>query len=57
MMYYASFGFMEESVKLVIGFLVVSVATALVESHPFSTELDDNLTVPLTAVLVGSFVF
>ncbi|XP_057797887.1 probable phytol kinase 3, chloroplastic [Salvia miltiorrhiza] len=57
MLYYSSFGFMEESMKMVVGFLIVSVATALVESHPLSSELDDNLTVPLAAVLVGSFVF
>lgn len=40
-----------------VGFLVVSVASALVESHPISSELDDNLTVPLAVVLVGSLVF
>lgn len=43
--------------KTVLGFLMVSAAAALVESHPLSSELDDNLTVPLTAVLVGSLVF
>jgi farnesol kinase len=35
----------------------VSVATAVVESLPISTDLDDNLTVPLTSILVGSIVF
>lgn len=43
--------------KTVLGFLIVSAAAALVESHPLSSELDDNLTVPMTAVLVGSLVF
>lgn len=57
MLYFSSFGYMEESLKMVLGFLVVSIAAALVESHPISTELDDNLTVPLTAVLVGSLIF
>ncbi|EYU45412.1 hypothetical protein ABFS82_06G006100 [Erythranthe guttata] len=57
MLYFSSFGFIEESPKMVMGFLITSVAAALVESHPISTELDDNLTVPLTAVLVGSLVF
>lgn len=57
MLYFSSFGFMEESMKMVVGFLIVSIATALVESHPLSSELDDNLTVPLTAVLVGSLIF
>lgn len=47
---------MEESSKMVMGFFIVSVAAALVESHPLSTELDDNLTVPLASVLVGSLV-
>ncbi|KAL6508180.1 hypothetical protein OROHE_021724 [Orobanche hederae] len=56
MLYFSSFGYIEESSKMVFGFLIVSVATALVESHPLSTELDDNLTVPLTAVFVGSLV-
>ncbi|XP_047960684.1 probable phytol kinase 3, chloroplastic [Salvia hispanica] len=57
MLYYSSFGFMEGSMKTVLGFLIVSAAAALVESHPLSSELDDNLTVPMTAVLVGSLVF
>lgn len=42
---------------MVLGFLVVSLASALVESLPISTNLDDNLTVPLTSILVGSLVF
>ncbi|GAU27670.1 hypothetical protein TSUD_126160 [Trifolium subterraneum] len=53
MWYFSSFGFMEGSWKKVIGFLVVSVATAIVESLPISTDFDDNLTVPLTSILVG----
>lgn len=56
MLYFSSFGYMEESSKMVMGFFIVSVAAALVESHPLSTELDDNLTVPLASVLVGSLV-
>lgn len=57
MWYFSSFGYMEGSWSKVIGFLVVSVITAVVESHPFSTDLDDNLTVPLTSILVGSMIF
>uniref|UniRef100_A0A0E0N4I8 Uncharacterized protein n=1 Tax=Oryza rufipogon TaxID=4529 RepID=A0A0E0N4I8_ORYRU len=57
MHYFQSFGFIEESLSLAFGFLVVSVTAALVESHPISTHLDDNLTVPLTSFLVGSLVF
>ncbi|KAK4483228.1 hypothetical protein RD792_010410 [Penstemon davidsonii] len=57
MLYFSSFGYIEESTKMVFGFLLASIVAALVESHPFSTELDDNLTVPLVSVLVGGLVF
>ncbi|GMJ15438.1 farnesol kinase [Hibiscus trionum] len=57
MYYFSYFGYIEESMEIVLGFLVVSVASALVESLPISTELDDNLTVTLTSILVGSLVF
>lgn len=57
MHYFSTFGYVEESWQMVYKFLVVSFAAALVESHPISTELDDNLTVPLTSVLVGSLIF
>ncbi|KAM7527648.1 hypothetical protein LguiB_031058 [Lonicera macranthoides] len=56
MHYFSLFGYIEESWEMVLGFLVVSVATAVVESHPLSTEFDDNLTVPLASMLVGSLV-
>ncbi|XP_060202582.1 probable phytol kinase 3, chloroplastic [Lycium barbarum] len=54
--YFSLFGYIQVSSRTVLGFLFVSLAAALVESHPLSTELDDNLTVPLTSVLVGSLV-
>lgn len=57
MHYFSSFGFLQESSEMVMGFLVVSLASALVESLPISTELDDNLTVPLTSIFVGTLVF
>ncbi|GMY10553.1 farnesol kinase, chloroplastic isoform X1 [Fagus crenata] len=57
MFYFSSFGYFQKSWEMVLGFLVVSLASALVESLPISTELDDNLTVPLTSILVGSLVF
>lgn len=57
MHYFSRFGFVQESWGMVLGFLVVSLASALVESLPISTDLDDNLTVPLTSILVGSLVF
>ncbi|KAM0953192.1 putative phytol/farnesol kinase [Dioscorea sansibarensis] len=57
MHYYSMFGFMDVNWSLIIGFLVVSMTASLVESLPISSELDDNLTVPLTSLLVGSLVF
>lgn len=57
MYYFSLFGFVRGSWEMVLGFLVVSLASALVESLPISTELDDNLTVPLTSILVGTLVF
>ncbi|KAJ8550790.1 hypothetical protein K7X08_000160 [Anisodus acutangulus] len=54
--YFSLFGYIEVSSKMVLGFLFVSLAAALVESHPLSSELDDNLTVPLISVLAGSLV-
>ncbi|KAI3732756.1 hypothetical protein L1987_63964 [Smallanthus sonchifolius] len=55
--YFSMFGYFEESWQMILGFLVVSVASALVESHPISTTFDDNLMVPLTSFLVGTLVF
>lgn len=57
MHYFSLFGYVQENWKMVPSFLIVSLATALVESHPLSTELDDNLTVPLASILVGYLVF
>ncbi|KAF8396960.1 hypothetical protein HHK36_018597 [Tetracentron sinense] len=57
MHYFSLFGFVQESWEMVLGFFIVSLATAIVESLPISTELDDNLTVPLASVFVGSLVF
>ncbi|KAK6935696.1 hypothetical protein RJ641_032726 [Dillenia turbinata] len=57
MHYFSMFGYMEKSWEKVLGFLLVSSATALVESLPVSSELDDNLTVPLASILVGTLVF
>ncbi|KAJ9565120.1 hypothetical protein OSB04_001086 [Centaurea solstitialis] len=55
MHYFSTFGYFEESWQMMCGFLVVSIASALVESHPISTKFDDNLMVPLTSLLVGTF--
>lgn len=56
MHYFSKFGYLEESWSMALGFLGVSLAAAMVESHPLSTEIDDNLTVPLASLLVGSFL-
>ncbi|KAI3676181.1 hypothetical protein L1987_85782 [Smallanthus sonchifolius] len=57
MCYYSMFGFVGRSFGMVVGFLVVSVASSLVESHPLSSKFDDNLTVPLASLLIGTLVF
>ncbi|GAB2285138.1 hypothetical protein Dimus_019591 [Dionaea muscipula] len=57
MLYFSRYGFIQESWDLVFGFLVVSLVSAVVESLPISTFLDDNLTVPLTSLLTGILVF
>lgn len=57
MYYFSKFGYIEESWSMILGFLGVSLAAALVESHPLSTEIDDNLTVPLASLLVGICLF
>ncbi|KAK8936353.1 hypothetical protein KSP39_PZI013824 [Platanthera zijinensis] len=57
MHYFASFGYIEESWGMMLGFLLVSTASAIVESLPISSDLDDNLTVPMTSLLVGAAVF
>ncbi|KAJ6409340.1 hypothetical protein OIU84_008934 [Salix udensis] len=57
MHYLAAFGYVQESWEMILGFLVVSLASSFVESLPISTELDDNLTVTLTSILLGNLVF
>ncbi|KAK9940835.1 hypothetical protein M0R45_017476 [Rubus argutus] len=57
MYYFSTFGYVDKSWDMVLGFLVVSLASALVESLPISTKVDDNLTVPVTSMLVGSLIF
>ncbi|XP_020583184.1 probable phytol kinase 2, chloroplastic isoform X2 [Phalaenopsis equestris] len=57
MHYFASFGFVEESWSMFWRFMLVSLAAAIVESLPIHSELDDNLTVSLTSLLVGAVVF
>ncbi|XP_010426391.1 PREDICTED: farnesol kinase, chloroplastic-like [Camelina sativa] len=55
MYYFASFGYIEVSVGMILRFAVISIASALVESLP--TDIDDNLTISLTSALVGFLLF
>ncbi|KAG8496169.1 hypothetical protein CXB51_009472 [Gossypium anomalum] len=57
MYYFSYFGYIQEGWGMILRFLVVSLASALVESLPISTELDDNLTVSLTSIVIGSLIF
>ncbi|XP_076909677.1 putative phytol kinase 3, chloroplastic [Bidens hawaiensis] len=57
MYYFSMFSFVDKSFKMVVGFLVVSLVSAIVESHPISTKFDDNLLVPLASVSLGTLVF
>ncbi|KAF2615276.1 hypothetical protein F2Q70_00007844 [Brassica cretica] len=58
MYYFASFGYIENSGwDMILRFFIISVASALVESLPISTDIDDNLTVSLTSALVGTLLF
>lgn len=57
MHYFSMFGYVAESWDMVWGFLAVSLGAALVESLPISTTLDDNLTVPLSSILLSYLVF
>eukprot|EP01018_Ginkgo_biloba_P000271 Gb_02824 [translate_table: standard] len=54
--YFASFGFYEVSSRMLLASLFASVAATIAESLPISTELDDNLIVPLVSVLVGCLI-
>ncbi|CAD5335258.1 unnamed protein product [Arabidopsis thaliana] len=57
MYYFASFGYIEDSGGMILRFLVISIASALVESLPISTDIDDNLTISLTSALAGFLLF
>lgn len=57
MYYFASFGYIEDSGGMILRFAIISIASALVESLPISTDIDDNLTISLTSALVGILLF
>ncbi|KAJ7522228.1 hypothetical protein O6H91_18G002600 [Diphasiastrum complanatum] len=51
--FFSSFGFYIVTNSLINQVILVSLLTALVESLSVSTSLDDNFTVPFTAVIAG----
>ncbi|KAG0566052.1 hypothetical protein M758_7G033400 [Ceratodon purpureus] len=56
--YFSLMGFYELDTKgTLLRLAVVSLAATVVESLPISTKLDDNVTVPLTTVIVGMLLF
>ncbi|CAF1698490.1 unnamed protein product [Brassica napus] len=58
MFYFASFGYIKNSGwDMILRFFIISIASALVESLPISTAIDDNLTVSLTSALLGTLLF
>ncbi|CDP14245.1 unnamed protein product [Coffea canephora] len=57
MHYFLRFVYTEGSWEISYKFSIVSVVAGLVESHPISTKLDDDLTVPLSSAVVGSCKF
>ncbi|XP_002971473.2 probable phytol kinase 2, chloroplastic [Selaginella moellendorffii] len=50
---FSQLGYFDMGVRTIIGIVAVSLATTVVESLPISSALDDNLTVPATAMAVG----
>ncbi|KAL3695307.1 hypothetical protein R1sor_009383 [Riccia sorocarpa] len=56
LLYFAHFGYLKMQPGIYIGVALVSFLTAIVESLPISTRLDDNLTVPLAAIVLGYFI-
>ncbi|XP_057866845.1 probable phytol kinase 2, chloroplastic isoform X2 [Cryptomeria japonica] len=55
--YFASFGYYEVSLQMIMLTLFISIAATIIESLPISTDIDDNLTVSLISALVGFLVF
>ncbi|KAL0450804.1 UNVERIFIED_CONTAM: putative phytol kinase, chloroplastic [Sesamum latifolium] len=56
MYYFSWLEYIEASPNMVLGFFLVSVFSALVESYPLGPKLDDNLTVPLASMMLATFV-
>ncbi|XP_024397263.1 probable phytol kinase 1, chloroplastic [Physcomitrium patens] len=56
--YFSLMGFYQlDTRSALLRLSVVSLAATIVESLPISTKLDDNVTVPLTTVIVGMLLF
>lgn len=56
--YFSLMGFYQLDTRgTLLRLAVVSLAATIVESLPVSTKLDDNVTVPLTTVVVGMLLF
>ncbi|CAM6127213.1 unnamed protein product [Calypogeia fissa] len=51
--YFAAFGFLQILPGTFLGVILISFLTALVESLPISTRIDDNFTVPFAAIVLG----
>ncbi|KAH7444887.1 hypothetical protein KP509_02G095900 [Ceratopteris richardii] len=54
--YFSIFGFYTLNLRLVLSTFFITLVTTFVESLPFSTRVDDNLTVPFTSFVLGSLL-
>lgn len=58
MSYFCNFGFYEcNMMHTALKVAAIAFAATVVESLPITDRLDDNVTVPLTCVAVGSLLF
>lgn len=55
--YFQLFGFIEPTTSTYAATLAIAVACALVESLPISSVVDDNFSVVLTAVALGTLLY
>jgi phytol kinase len=57
--YFSLMGFyhLDTGATLLLRLAMVSLAATVVESLPISTKLDDNVTVPLTTIIMGMLLF
>lgn len=58
LVYFSHFGYpIGKWTDDVVRVALIALGATFVESLPISTKLDDNLTVPVTAVFVGSVLY